>query len=346
MAIYTNVPCAHCGKPFTEEDDIVVCPICGAPHHRSCYMELGECALAAENHAAGKSWQNPLEAKASAAAAACPRCGTQNPEGAKFCSGCGINLAMAAHMTDAAQQPNMPPQQGPQGYQQGEQPPMDPRLQQLHQMAYDPNALYTPVGPVTVDEDFDGVTALELAAYIGPNSRRYLTSFKIMKESHKDFSFNWSSLIFNYCYFFYRKMYKPAILLVAMMALLAIPRFLYSSEYIRYYLNSYMNLPVEYDLALISSLAGFARILNAVQLALSFTIATFSNKLYYTHVVREIKKIRETVSKDLPREQYLNILAQNGRTSLRMGYGAALLSFLLLFGISWITVYNIISTVM
>ena len=37
MNKYVNVPCAKCGKPFTEDDDVVVCPDCGAPHHRSCY---------------------------------------------------------------------------------------------------------------------------------------------------------------------------------------------------------------------------------------------------------------------------------------------------------------------
>lgn len=44
MNKYVNVPCAKCGKPFTEDDDVVVCPDCGAPHHRSCYLELGHCA--------------------------------------------------------------------------------------------------------------------------------------------------------------------------------------------------------------------------------------------------------------------------------------------------------------
>ena len=28
---YTGIPCAACGKKFTAEDDVVVCPECGTP---------------------------------------------------------------------------------------------------------------------------------------------------------------------------------------------------------------------------------------------------------------------------------------------------------------------------
>ena len=58
MNKYVNVPCAKCGKPFTEDDDVVVCPDCGAPHHRSCYLELGHCARQ-DQHTDGSTWQAP-----------------------------------------------------------------------------------------------------------------------------------------------------------------------------------------------------------------------------------------------------------------------------------------------
>lgn len=37
--------CAHCRALLTQEDDVVWCPDCGAPHHRACWRELGHCAL-------------------------------------------------------------------------------------------------------------------------------------------------------------------------------------------------------------------------------------------------------------------------------------------------------------
>ena len=45
MSLYKGYKCAACGNVFDENDDVVVCPECGAPHHRSCYLEKGQCAL-------------------------------------------------------------------------------------------------------------------------------------------------------------------------------------------------------------------------------------------------------------------------------------------------------------
>ena len=41
MPKYYGCPCEGCGKPLTLQDDIVVCPDCGAPYHRVCYEKLG-----------------------------------------------------------------------------------------------------------------------------------------------------------------------------------------------------------------------------------------------------------------------------------------------------------------
>lgn len=52
---FTNEICPVCKKPFSENDDIVVCPLCGTPHHRDCYKENGECANI-EKHSEGFCW--------------------------------------------------------------------------------------------------------------------------------------------------------------------------------------------------------------------------------------------------------------------------------------------------
>ena len=44
MSLYDNQKCPVCGELFKEGDDVVTCPICGTPHHRSCYKKLGTCA--------------------------------------------------------------------------------------------------------------------------------------------------------------------------------------------------------------------------------------------------------------------------------------------------------------
>lgn len=40
-----NISCALCHAYLFEEDDVVYCPVCGAPHHRECYNSIGRCAL-------------------------------------------------------------------------------------------------------------------------------------------------------------------------------------------------------------------------------------------------------------------------------------------------------------
>ncbi len=41
---YKNKFCPVCKSEFKENDDIVVCPECGTPHHRECWFKGGKCA--------------------------------------------------------------------------------------------------------------------------------------------------------------------------------------------------------------------------------------------------------------------------------------------------------------
>ncbi len=63
---YTGVKCPVCNEFFNPQEDIVVCPLCGTPHHRECYKKNGECANA-EKHNEGYRWESvepPKEEKA------------------------------------------------------------------------------------------------------------------------------------------------------------------------------------------------------------------------------------------------------------------------------------------
>ena len=52
---YENQPCPVCQENFGVSDDIVVCPVCGTPHHRDCYKKNGECGNF-EKHNDGFRW--------------------------------------------------------------------------------------------------------------------------------------------------------------------------------------------------------------------------------------------------------------------------------------------------
>lgn len=96
---YTGIPCAACGKKFTAEDDVVVCPECGTPYHRACYKNWPLYYEARMPRAMCGSRPRPLRGLCAAGgAAACPqnktdgegyvmcsRCGTVNPAGQERC---------------------------------------------------------------------------------------------------------------------------------------------------------------------------------------------------------------------------------------------------------------------
>ena len=102
---YSGYKCDGCGKPFEEDDDIVVCPECATPQHRDCYNEKGGCV---NNHLHSDSfqWQGEKtvlqkEAVREEAAAPeikndlmCPNCHHKNPHGSTMCQKCGLKFTI------------------------------------------------------------------------------------------------------------------------------------------------------------------------------------------------------------------------------------------------------------
>ena len=59
---YSYEKCPVCEKEFANDDDIVVCPLCGTPHHRDCYKKNGECSNY-DKHSEGFRWTPSKENK-------------------------------------------------------------------------------------------------------------------------------------------------------------------------------------------------------------------------------------------------------------------------------------------
>lgn len=51
--------CPVCRNSFREGDNVVVCPVCGTPHHRACYEKENKCGVE-EYHASGFVWKGYL----------------------------------------------------------------------------------------------------------------------------------------------------------------------------------------------------------------------------------------------------------------------------------------------
>ena len=62
--------CPVCNAKLFEDDDIVVCPICGAPHHRNCFNYEGHCHYES-THGTPEQWTMPTADKSE-------NCNTQN----------------------------------------------------------------------------------------------------------------------------------------------------------------------------------------------------------------------------------------------------------------------------
>ncbi|MDE5583372.1 MAG: hypothetical protein K2J08_06685 [Ruminococcus sp.] len=57
---FTGEKCVYCNAVFTEDDDVVVCPECGSPHHRECYRKENRCANS-DMHSSGEKWKSQIK---------------------------------------------------------------------------------------------------------------------------------------------------------------------------------------------------------------------------------------------------------------------------------------------
>ena len=168
MTRYTGNHCPVCEQAFTDEDDIVVCPDCGTPYHRTCWQKVGACMHKSE-HAAGFEWQPEFgpEAEKAAHEATCPNCGTHNQPGAAQCSHCGCPLPKDAQVPIYARDPSTVHKPDNSRTTPG------PRIDTYTD---DDNGgiCRREIGP---EDTIDGIKAKDWAAYVGRSPMYYLMQF-------------------------------------------------------------------------------------------------------------------------------------------------------------------------
>ena len=228
---YKDIMCSVCGLPFAEEDDVVVCPVCGTPHHRACWMQNGRCANEAL-HGQGFEWKFPedkdpvkkldeIKRKAHSPAPEftfkngesvieCPHCGAMNYEHDAFCMKCRGPLKDNGPRVDNGQ--DVPPADGgnaEQGYAY-----TDPQ-----RLAYDNQRLYGGLDPNIM---IDGIPVAEYSDYIGGNAPgKIIRRMASMERYDRKISFNFAAFVFGPIWFFYRKMYKQGAMVLVLIALCA-----------------------------------------------------------------------------------------------------------------------------
>lgn len=320
MGRYASIDCPVCKRPLENGEEIVVCPECGAPYHKKCYLATGHC-LYPELHERGESWQPPRtkeETYDGNAPLRCSRCGTINPPHGIFCQVCGNKLndkpvPDTEHTAAGAGSP-FPPSSGASGTPgtpfggaftgpgTGGFPPGMPL-----------NPFTTPYGGVAPDEEIDGIPAKELAIFTGRNSHYFLPRFKDIANSRGK-AINWGAFLFHGMYFLYRKMYWIAIVLLIFYLLCSVPSTLLTLK-----LLSETTGLVDFSIgASESTLTTISYLCSFLMLVVRFLCGLFANTLYLGHAKKKIR-----AEKAVPRseDEFYAVLSRKGGVATKLIVG-------------------------
>ena len=272
-----NKKCAVCEAYLFEDDDVVCCPVCGAPHHRDCYTAVGHCGL--EKYHGTDLQYDPQEAEetkkeektetsSGKKGRICTQCGKEYPSDARFCPYCGYS-----EMTGFFAEGNM---RGFGGF-----------------------------GTVEDGTDIgEGVTVKEAAEVVLVNHFRYVYRFSSLNKSKKR-SWNWAGFLLPGSWFAYRKMYKASVIAVIfsiistvlsfplLFALEQLPTVGNQANMMAYYAE---NLPAIGYLPLILAAIG-----GIVNLLVRIISAMYGDWLYKNRVIlasKEIKKAERELDSD------------------------------------------------
>ena len=298
--------CPVCGAHLFDDDDVVFCPICGAPHHRDCFNSVGHCALEAY-HGTPQQYKRPSERGQTGPDAeggiprdrmgkTCPRCGKSCTSNTLFCPYCGQNLGGGPADSRGGQPFS---NEGPEGhygheggFPNGGPPPFGGYSPVMPQA--------DPYGGVQPEEKIDGVPAKDVAKFVGSNTQRYLPKFKSLTGKSKS-SWNWAAFLFPSGWLFFRKCYKPGLLVLLLSfasTMFSIPMQVFISSVAGALPTSATTADLYAALMQNLGNAGvFAWITQGASLLLSLgiriVIGIWGDSIYKGHVISSILKIQK-----------------------------------------------------
>lgn len=272
----SNIPrekCAVCQSYLFEDDDVVYCPNCGAPHHRECYNAVGHCGLE-QYHGTEMQYQKPVINEEQ----------SQQPEkqpeanngGETVCKICGKSFS-----TDAAACPNCGA----------------PNIRKFGGSFVEIDLL----GGVPADMDLgDGVTANEAKTFVATNTQRYIRKFAGFKLGKKA-SWNWAAFLFPCAWFASRKMYAKAafagtlqiafsMLILPLQHAISFLDFSDSRNYAQAFETVMQNLNLIGKTAIIAAFVG-----SLLGLVLRVLCGIFADFLYKKRVISAVSEIKNGI---------------------------------------------------
>lgn len=330
--------CPVCDKKFMPGDDIVVCPECGAPHHRECFEQNGNCFYQ-DKHSEGFSFENgSTQSKAEDTAdndeaegseVICPMCKTANSRETFYCSNCGYPLNEEDRQQSAGYQNGS--FQGNNNPQPGAGQPFGGTGFGFGAASFDPMAGLNPE-----QEIGNNVTAGEVSKFVGKTTPYYLLIFnRIFKKQGS--RFNFSAFLFSGAYFIYRKMLALGLVISFVIIGLSV-------------VENFIRFMPEYQ-SLLSSLNEISR--NSQGLYVSYTdyfssgeiffllspyifsllkgvvmviCGIAANKCYYNHCIKKINGIKRLEGVNVSEE-----LEKSGGVNLPVAAGFAITIFSLYY---------------
>lgn len=274
--------CPACRKPLTDQDDVVICPECGAPYHRACYQKEGRCIFYKE-HGPGFEYQNPAaEASESKKVerndsnVVCRACGATNNASNIFCEKCGVPLRAANQQYQGASA----------------------------QGGFNPGA-FGVYGPgMNMQGEIDDIPKADWARYIGKSSDQYLYRMTQQNMRKSKIGVVLSAFFLGPYYFAYRKMWGWAALSFVLYILATVP--------------TYLGFMVDNANPLVGGLSVdtvtlISQIVSFVNLAVRLVFSLFGTYLYRQNAGKKIKALRSTHPGDA---EYQAALQKKGGVSI------------------------------
>lgn len=288
MFKFENKLCPVCRERFREGDDIAVCPECGTPHHRACYLAANKCFFEGL-HGTGYAWNGRL-----------PDEPIPVPDLSEMQGACDADNASSITQIDDEKALTL----------LGLSELNDEEREEFRQVKENSpiKEILGTIGDNTKGED--GVSMQELIAFTGTSVWHYSRAFNSFRgmnaEGKKHYaSFNLFSGLFSPIFQFYRKMDLLGVI-VLLISVLPYAVILMTGGSLMDPIGTVPNL-----------------LLNLVSLASTVLLCVFGDYLFYLKAVRHIRKIRERFEGNTDSLEYLKALSEKGRPSLaRAALGA------------------------
>lgn len=282
MSFYENTECPVCHKQFCEDDIIVTCPVCGTPHHKECYDEIGHC-VNKNLHKTGYDYVK--EHKKSST--------TANPV---------FNVNQEYYQPEA----------------ENDNTKAEVNQKQSEGKTQTPPNPFNMLGANTVatayDNDSDTIESksiADVAVGIGINAPKFIGIFKAFEKGEKKFKWNWCAFIFGSFYLFARKMYKQGIAFLCLEAATFFTGmgciFKFAPTYTAYAVELYNQMGtsdaidmkkyqmiMESEEAMLASTIMFAML--AVVLIIHIVAGLWANRIYKKTVINNINKVEKMIS--------------------------------------------------